>query len=409
MNPFFLDEGDTKNRNRRAIAISMLAFLSFSSSSIHAQESDSAVLSKSRDLQQLQVAEPKPVRGIPDVVFETNSPVAPIKTGREPPAPVTVKIVLNTAEPRPVPGIPDILIVEKADAIDTSTAPVSLQIAVKQSNSAVDSIKEPRSKSSGPEQLIDTKPSISETNIVQIPLNQTVTQIAADETQNTVEPMIPRGMQQDETPQGFRTEAETPLLSMPSTAKSAWYAGIALGRGGLGTGYQRTFQTIFSTGATAVSVVANTEDAMWKAYVGYRFLPNWSIEGGYWDFGEAGYSATISAPVATSLERRFRLRGIGADAVFWLPVSDSITGFARLGAVLVSAKASSAQPGGGLTALPAQSSNTINMHWGLGGQYDVNPDMTLRLEYETVIKAGDNSKFGTADILFWSFGVAYKF
>ncbi|RTL49124.1 MAG: hypothetical protein EKK46_14930 [Rhodocyclaceae bacterium] len=201
----------------------------------------------------------------------------------------------------------------------------------------------------------------------------------------------------------------TPAAVPVRQDKSTWYVGGAVGRGGLDTGYQHTLQTLFNTGATQVWVTPRAEDVMWKAYAGYRISPRWSVEGGYWDFGKTGYSADISSPVTTTVDRQFRGYGLGADAVFWLPVTKAFTGFTKLGGVQVAAKASAATPGGGLSPLPEQSSSTFNLHWGLGGEYALTPNLAVRMEYETINRAGDNNKFGTADIILWTLGGAYKF
>ena len=148
---------------------------------------------------------------------------------------------------------------------------------------------------------------------------------------------------------------------------------------------------------------------MWKAYAGYQISSAWSVEAGYWNFGDTSYSAMISAPVTTTIDRHFTIRGLGGSAVYKRSLTDSISGFAKLGAVMVSAKASAATPGGGLSALPAQSSNTVNPLWGVGAEYSLNQELALRLEYEVINKAGDNAKFGTADIVLWGLGVDYKF
>ena len=268
-------------------------------------------------------------------------------------------------------------------------------------------VVEPKPVPSIPDVFFEPSPPIDETSTVQLPPTQVVAQNSERKIQNVAEPKIPRGVPQDESP--AVPQAEPFSSPTPVAARTGWYAGVSLGQGGLNTDHQRTFQTIFSTGAITTRLDPDTKDTIWKAYVGYRLSPYLSIEGGYWDFGETSYSATISVPVVTAMNRSFRVRGIGVDDVFWLPITNSFSGFARLGAMQVSAKTSSAVPGGGLIALPAQSSNTLSMHWGVGCEYALNPDIGLRLEYEAINDVGKKSKFGTADIMLWTVGAAYKF
>ena len=280
-------------------------------------------------------------------------------------------------------------------------------MAAQEPRSTYVQVVEPKLVPGIPDVLFGENPPIDKTSSVKLPPALMIAQNSERKIQSVVEPKIPPGVPQNESPAEAKKE---PLKhTTPPVARSGWYAGASLGGGGLDAGYQRTFQTIFSTGATTARVVPEAKDTMGKVYIGYRVSPYMSIESGYWDFGEASYSASISTPVVTDMARHFRARGIGVDDVFWLPSNDSLAVFIRIGAMLTSVKASSSTPGGGLTALPAQSSNTFNLHWGVGSQYAVNSALALRLEYEAVYKVGKDSKFGTADIQLFTAGAAYKF
>lgn len=200
-----------------------------------------------------------------------------------------------------------------------------------------------------------------------------------------------------------------------NTPTKGWYAGGAIGYGGYNATYSRTHETIASTGASAWSVDNDTKDTMWKAYVGYRFTPYVSVEGGYWDFGRPSYSAAIVSPVVTSMNRTFKAQGVGGDAALWLPlravspVLSKVSGFAKLGAMYTRTTASAAAPGGGLTPLPAESSHDLRPHWAVGAEYSIQRNLAARLEFEGVTQVGDDSKFGTADIQMLSIGANYRF
>lgn len=187
------------------------------------------------------------------------------------------------------------------------------------------------------------------------------------------------------------------------------YLGGAIGRGGYDADFERTKAVIRTTGATAFNVTVNATDTMWKGYVGYRVSPHFSLEAGYWNFGRVSYSAAITAPAATALQRNFRTDGYGADAVLWLPVNSTWSGLAKAGAMRTATKASASDPGAGLIALAAESSHKLNSHWGVGLEYRFTPTASARLEYENVRKVGDESKFGTADIILWTIGANYRF
>lgn len=189
-----------------------------------------------------------------------------------------------------------------------------------------------------------------------------------------------------------------------------WYAGGALSFVGLNSNWDRTNDTIRSTGATSFSTHADHNNGQaWKAFAGYRLSPSLSVEGGYWDFGKLTYTATISAPVATSMQRTLRAHGAGADLVGWLPLGRGFTGFAKAGALWTHVDASSATPGGGLIPLPTESANKASLHLGLGAEYALRPNIGLRVEAEAVGKVGDSSKFGSGDLYMLSVGADYKF
>ena len=191
---------------------------------------------------------------------------------------------------------------------------------------------------------------------------------------------------------------------------TAWYVGGAIGGDGFKSGYDQTKATIVSTGAKSGMIYADAKETMWKGYLGYQFSPQFSVEGGYWNFGKPNYSATVTSNVPETVMRRsFDVDGYGADAVLWLPMGNAFSGFGKIGAISTTTRASSAVPGGTLTPLPAETVRKLNWRWGLGLQYDMRKDLAARLEIETVRNVGDDAKFGSADIIMWSLGMNYKF
>ncbi len=191
---------------------------------------------------------------------------------------------------------------------------------------------------------------------------------------------------------------------------TAWYVGGAIGRDGFKTGYAQTKANIAATGATQATISDDAKETMWKAYIGYQILPQFSIEGGYWNFGKPSYSAAITSNVpVTTMRRSFNVDGYGVDAVLWLPMAGAFSGFGKIGAIQTNTRASTADPGGGLIPLPAESARKLNSHWGLGVTYDIRRDLAARLEFETARNVGDAAKFGSADVLMWSLGMDYRF
>lgn len=203
--------------------------------------------------------------------------------------------------------------------------------------------------------------------------------------------------------------ALVPAQDRSTDRTGRWYVGGAIGLGGYDADFERTKAIVRSTGATTFNVSANGTDTMGKAYVGYSFSRYVSLEGGYWNFGRVSISTSISAPAATSMQRHISGDGYGADAVLWMPVNDIFSGMVRAGAIWTTVKATASDPGAGLSALPAESSQKVDAHWGLGVEYRLAPSAAARFEFETVRKVGDNAKFGTADVKLWTIGANYRF
>lgn len=187
------------------------------------------------------------------------------------------------------------------------------------------------------------------------------------------------------------------------------YVGGAIGGGFYDTDFKRTNDVIRTTGATSFHSNANSTDTMWKAYAGYRISSYFSLEAGYWNFGKVDVKTKINAPVSTRMERRFHGDGFGADALLWVPVSTSLSGLVRAGALRTEVNAGSAHPGGGLASLSSQTANTTNFHWGAGLELRLSGAAAARIEYENIRNVGDNSKFGTADINMLTVGANYRF
>lgn len=187
------------------------------------------------------------------------------------------------------------------------------------------------------------------------------------------------------------------------------YVGGAIGGGQYNADFKQTNDVIRSTGATSFRSDANSTDLMWKAYAGYRFSPRFSIEAGYWNFGQLDVKTKIFAPATTRMERKFEGHGFGADALLWVPVSTSLSGLVRAGALWTKVEAGSANPGGGLASLPSESAKKVNPHWGFGLEYRLTGAASARIEYENIRNVGDDSKFGTAGINMLTVGANYRF
>lgn len=207
--------------------------------------------------------------------------------------------------------------------------------------------------------------------------------------------------------QGSAPQGQVGLRHTPK--RKSWYVGISAGRSAFDTDIGQANASISATGATAFSVTAHAYDSGWKAYGGFWLTPTLSLEGGYWDFGGPRFTASVTAPAATSFDRAYRGQAVGLDLVGWNHVSESVSIFGRIGLMYTAAKAAAVSPGGGLTPLPAQTVRTLNPHPGAGLRYRISDDFSARFEYEYVPRVGKQSSIGRGDIHFWSLGLGYSF
>jgi OOP family OmpA-OmpF porin len=121
-----------------------------------------------------------------------------------------------------------------------------------------------------------------------------------------------------------------------------------------------------------------------KVYGGYSFTPNLALESGYVDLGKFNTSTG-----------HVKGDGLFLDAVGTLPLADSFSALGRVG--VFNGKLSSDADGSG---------SGTSYKFGAGLQYDINPNVALRGEWERYRFDALNTKPNT-DML--SVGVAYRF
>jgi OOP family OmpA-OmpF porin len=165
-------------------------------------------------------------------------------------------------------------------------------------------------------------------------------------------------------------------IALGSASLAAHADGLYVG-GGLG-------QTRLGSANPALGLTDSTDTAV-KAYAGYSFNPNFSLETGVARFGKFDGTSGDTRAHAVTL-----------DAVGLLPLGSNFSALGRLG--VYDAKLSNATLG---------SQHTTGVHVGAGLQYDLSKTVSLRGEWERYgLKdlGGDKAR---ADL--YTIGVNYKF
>ena len=184
-----------------------------------------------------------------------------------------------------------------------------------------------------------------------------------------------------------------------------WYGGINLGQSRANIDDARITGSLLGGGFTPTSITDDDRDTGYKLFGGYQFDKIFSLEGGYFNLGKFGFTAT-TVPAGT-LTGNIKLQGLNLDAVGILPIAEKFSAFGRVG--LIYAQARDSFTGTGLVTVlnPNPSKRDTNYKFGLGGQYDFNPSLGMRAEAE---RYRINDAVGNkGDINLFSVGLVYRF
>ncbi len=188
-------------------------------------------------------------------------------------------------------------------------------------------------------------------------------------------------------------------------ADSGGYIGINVGQSRAKIDDPRITSNLLGGGFTSVSIVDDDRDTGYKLYGGYQFNKNFALEGGYFDLGKFGFTAT-TVPAGT-LSGNIRLRGLNLDAVGILPINQKFSAFGRAGVNYAEARDSFAGTGAVIVTNPSPSKREANYKFGLGLQYNFTESLGMRAEAE---RYRINDAVGNrGDIDLFSLGLVYSF
>lgn len=131
-----------------------------------------------------------------------------------------------------------------------------------------------------------------------------------------------------------------------------------------------------------------------KLFGGYEFDKTWGVEAGYTDFRKSDYNYTLNGAAghATSDGHSFYVAGKAS-----VPLNDQFSLFGKLGAARNKATLSD--------AVFHNDYSKTEAYGALGGQYNLNKQVALTLEYERYGKSRD---FGAKSDV-WTVGARYSF
>ena len=206
-----------------------------------------------------------------------------------------------------------------------------------------------------------------------------------------------------------RTLGLTALVMVASPCALAddtgWYGGAGVGQSRAVIDDSRITSGLLSDGFSTTSISDDNRDTGYKLFGGYQFNPNFALEGGYYDLGRFGFNAN-TVP-AGALNGNIRVTGLNLDAVGFLPFTEKLAGFGRVG--LNYADARDSFNGSGLVDVtnPDPSKKSLNYKFGVGLQYAFTESLAMRVEAERY--RIDDAVGNKGDVDLVSVGLIYRF
>lgn len=185
---------------------------------------------------------------------------------------------------------------------------------------------------------------------------------------------------------------------------SGWYLGGNLGQSQANIDDDRIIDSLATSGFTTTALDDDERDLGYKVFGGYKLLPWFAIEGGYFDLGEFDFSATTVS--AGTLSGSLKTRGLNIDPVFILPITQRFSAFGRAGLTYAQTRSTYASSGA-VTTPPSSDEREMGYKFGAGVQYDITERLGLRLEAERYQVDEGAAKRGGLDL--FSAGLIYRF
>ncbi|GGY61816.1 porin OmpA [Cellvibrio zantedeschiae] len=192
--------------------------------------------------------------------------------------------------------------------------------------------------------------------------------------------------------------------SYATADESGWYLGGNIGETESDLDVERQADKLVPLGVTSTLNSLDDTDHGYKLYAGYKLNPYVALEGGYFDLGEFNFT-NVASP-AGSLSGKLELRGINLDLVLSVPLTEKLSGFARVGANYAEAQNNFGSTGFAL-AQTSEKDRDLNGKAGLGLQYNFNYNWAMRVEAERY--RFDDGVSQMADANMYSVGLVYRF
>jgi OOP family OmpA-OmpF porin len=182
------------------------------------------------------------------------------------------------------------------------------------------------------------------------------------------------------------------LLATGSAAaadvNSGFYGGLAIGKS-----KAKLKAEDFSLRTAGIQENRDEVDTAYKFFAGYQFGQYIGAEASYTDFGKFAYIYNAT-PIGLGEARvNYKATSWAVSSLGRIPLGQSnFSLMGRLGVAFNKAERSALTGGGFATspAIPSATKRSVGLLWGVGGQYDFTPALSLRLEFEDYGKFGES-------------------
>lgn len=190
-----------------------------------------------------------------------------------------------------------------------------------------------------------------------------------------------------------------------AASDSGWYVGGNVGPSYANIDEVNVTSTLLGSGFTTTAFDDDERDTGYKLFGGYQFNRYFAVEGGYFDLGEFGFTAT-TLPAGT-LDGRIEVDGWNLGLVGIIPVTERFSAFGRIGAQYADTQDRFRGTGSVNVLNPDPEESETNYKAGLGLQYAISRSVGVRLEVERYRINDAVGNDGDIDLV--SVGLVYRF
>ena len=186
---------------------------------------------------------------------------------------------------------------------------------------------------------------------------------------------------------------------------SGWYIGGNIGQSRADIDEAGITSSLTANGFSDISVQEDSIDLGYKFYGGYQLNRYFALEGGYFDLGKFNFTSTTQP--AGTFNGSIKLKGINVDLVGFMPITEKLSAFGRVGLNYAQAKDSFSGTGFVHVLNPNAKERDTHLKIGAGLQYTFTEKLAARLETERYRIDDAVGNHGDVDLI--SVGIVYRF